>query len=332
MRTIVVYVVISSAEDIYFEQVWASAWSLKHYNPNAHVLVLTDDETKSTINAEGRKASLNCIDELQTVSFDGEYSKREKSRWIKTNMRKLVKGDFLFIDADSIICDDLSEVDDWNCSIGAVFDSHCHATEVANTIPFQDMYVGRLKKVFGIDYNNEDVFNSGVMFVKDDEKAHRFFETWHKNWIISNSKGFHVDQLPLLKTNIELGQVIEEIPGEFNCQIRCSVEYLTRAKILHTFTSQSNSELSVLLGPQIYEDIKREHQITQAIKDILINCKESFSSPSYLVERKWMRIRFQPAFEFVNMALDSNKFFDRLSLKTINFMARAMSFISRHIK
>lgn len=332
MNTKVVYVVISGEDDIYFEQVWASAWSLKLYNPTTPVIVLTDCATRQSIYSDARKASLDCIDEVLVVEFDKEYSNKEKSRWIKTNMRNIIDGDFLFIDADTIICDDLSEVDDWNCSIGAVLDSHCHATEVANTVPFQDMYVDRLKKVFDVDYNGEDVFNSGVMFVKDDEEARRFFETWHKNWLYSNSKGFHVDQLPLLKTNMELGQVISEIPGEYNCQIRYSIQHFMRAKILHTFASQEDSALSEIMGTTIYKEIKRGHRITEHVKDVLLKCKESFTSPSYLVGKKWMRIRFQPAFEYVNMALDSNKFFDRLSLKTINFMARAMSFISRHIK
>lgn len=331
MRTIVVYVVISGVEDIYFEQVWASAWSLKHHNPNAHVLVLTDDETKSTINSGGRKASLNYIDEVQTVCFDGEYSNREKSRWIKTNMRKLVNGDFLFIDADTIVTGILDDVDDWKCSIGAALDSHCHSKEISDSIPFQDMYINRLKKVFGVNYQGEDVFNSGVLYVKDDKTAHHFFDVWHKNWMHSNSKGYYVDQLSLLKTNIELGQLIEEIPGKYNCQIRFSIQYLTQAIVLHTFASQENSNLSIILGSEIYEEIKKEHCITKRIKHILLNCKESFSSPSYLIDKKWMKFRFQPVFELVNQAIVTNNCFYKFSLSVINFIARVLMYISRHI-
>lgn len=332
MNTKVIYVVISGKDDIYFEQVWASAWSLKRYNPTAHVVVLTDEPTRQSIYSDARKDSLKCIDEVRVVGVDKEYGNKEKSRWIKTNMRNLVDGDFLFIDADTIICDDLSEVDGWNCIIGAVLDSHCHATEVADTVPFQDMYVSRLKKVFDVDYNGEDVFNSGVMFVKDNEEARHFFETWHKNWLQSNAKGFHVDQLPLLKTNIELGQAITEIPGEYNCQIRYSIQHLLRAKVLHTFASQEESELSRIMGTTIYKEIKREHRITEHVIDAMLKCKESFTSPSYIVGKKWMRIRFQPAFEFVNMAIDSHKGFDRFALCIFNFAGRVLSYISRLLK
>ena len=332
MRTKVVYIVISRDKDIYFEQVWASAGSLKHLNPNAYILVLTDEETRKSIYSEDRNDSLTYIDEVCAIKFNEDYSNKEKARWIKTNIRNLIEGDFLFIDADTIITGDLSAVDSWDCSIGAVLDSHCHSREISDSIPFQDMYVNRLKKVFGLDYNGEDVFNSGVLYVKDDEIAHRFFKTWHENWLYSNSKGYHVDQLPLLKTNIELGQLIEEIPGEYNCQIRCSIQFLTRAKILHTFSSQDNSELSVILGTTIYEEIKREHKITEHVRGVLLNCKEAFTSPSYLVEKKWMRIRFQPAFEFVDMAMDSHKGFDRFTLRIFNFIGRILSYVSRHLK
>lgn len=332
MKTKIVYVVISGANDDYFEQVWASVWSLKHYNPNAHVVVLTDKVTKDSICSDARKESLNYIDEVVAVEFDGDYSNKEKSRWIKTNMRNLISGDFLFIDADTIICDDLSDVDKWNCSIGAVYDSHCHSGEICDTIVFKDMYIDRLRNIFGIQYNGEDVFNSGVMFVKDDDEAHHFFDTWHKNWLHSNSKGIVLDQLPLLKTNIELGKVVKELPGEYNCQICFSVQYLTQAKIVHTFAHQKEGiPLSPIMGSEIFENIKRNRGVTESVADILMHCKESFASPSYLVGKEWMKIRFQPAYFLIEDTYNSSNIFDRVALNALNFIARSFTFILRHI-
>lgn len=331
MNTKFVYVAISTEGDAYFEQLWASAWSLKYHNPSAYILVLTDESTRDTIHKPERKASLKCIDEIQVVAIDKKYCNKEKSRWLKTNMRKLVKGNFLFIDADTIITGPLDKVDQFDCSIGAVLDTHCHSSEISDGIAFQDMYVDRLKNIFGVDYRGEDVFNSGVLYVRDDSRAHLFFDTWHKNWEYSNSKGFHVDQLPMLKTNIELGKIIEEIPGEYNCQIRFSIQYLTRAKIIHTFASQEQSKISVILGPDIFNEIKREHSITDNVKDILLHCKEKFTSPTFLIDKRWTRLSFQPAYELINRTLDSNHSFDRFSLKTINFFARVFNFVSRHL-
>lgn len=333
MKTKIVYVVISSNKDNYFEQVWASAWSLKHYNPDAHVTILTDEATKNTIYADDRKESLNYIDEIITVQFDGAYSNMEKSRWIKTNMRNLVTGDFLFIDADTIITGDLSNVDRFNCSIGAVLDSHCHAIEVCDSVPFQDMYVDRLKKVYDLTYEGQDVFNSGVIFVRDDEKAHQFFDTWHRNWLTSRSKGFRVDQLSLLKTNIELGLPIVEIPGEYNCQIPFSIQYLTRALIVHTFAHQrSKQPISVIMGNKLYMDIKQVANIDDNTAQTLLHCKETFTSPSYIVGKDWIKLRFQPAYFLMEETFLSKKKKDKIALGIINFIARTLSYILRKIK
>lgn len=332
MKTKIVYVVISSEGDYYFEQVWVSAWSLKYHNPKSHILVLTDEATKKTIESEARKGSLECIDEVLTVAFEKDYSNKEKSRWIKTNIRNLVTGDFLFIDADTVITGNLVDVDNFTCSIGAVLDSHCHSSEIANGIAFQDMYVYRLLNIFGMHYGGEDVFNSGVLYVKDNEQAHNFFDVWHRNWQLSNEKGYCLDQLPMLKTNIDLGQIIEELPGEYNCQIRFSVQYLTRAKILHTFATQGRSDISILFGSEIYEEIKQNHCITERIQDLILTCKEQFVSPSYLIDKRWNRLCFQPAYELVNATLDSDKLIDRFSLRLINNLSRTLRVLSRLIR
>lgn len=333
MRTKIVYAVISGTDDIYFEQVWASAWSLRHYNPDAHVVVLTDEATKDTIYSDARKEALNYIDEIVTVEFDADYSNKEKSRWIKTNMRSLISGDFLFIDADTVICADLSAADSWACSVGAVLDSHCHSREIRDTIVFQDMYINRLKNIFSVDYNGEDVFNSGVMFVKDNEEAHIFFNTWHKNWKHSNSTGIVLDQLPLLKTNIELGRVIKELPGEYNCQMCFSVQYLSRAIILHTFAHQKlQSPLSPIMGTEVYEGIKQKGYVEAGVANMLLHCKETFVSPSYLVGKEWMKIRFQPAYFLIENTYNSSNIFDRTALKTFNFIARSFTFVLRRLK
>jgi len=333
MKTKIVYVVISDANDCYFEQVWASAWSLRHYNPDAHVVVLTDEATKDTIYSDARKEALNYIDEVVIVEFDGEYNNMERSRWIKTNMRDLIAGDFLFIDADTIICGSLSDIDNWTCSIGAVLDSHCHAKDNCDNVVFQDMYVNRLKLVYNAEYHGEDVFNSGVMFVKDDEKAHVFFDTWHRNWLLSRKKGFKIDQLSLLKTNIELDFPIAELPGEYNCQIPFSIQYLTRALIVHTFAHQrSKQPISVIMGNKLYMDIKQVANIDDNTAQTLLHCKETFTSPSYIVGKDWIKLRFQPAYFLMEETFLSKKKKDKIALGIINFIARSLSYILRKIK
>lgn len=332
MNTKIVYVIISSTDDVYFEQVWASAWSLKHFNPTAKITLLTDEDTWKTIHSECRSEALNLIDEISVVEFDKEYSNKEKSRWIKTNMRNLIDGDFLFVDADTIVTDDLSEIDQLTCSIGAVLDNNCHAREISDYFIFRTMYPDRLKSVFNVNYTPEtDVFNSGVMYVKDDEKAHTFFDAWHKNWKESLSKGYVVDQLPMVKICMDLGNPIEEISGIYNCQIRSSIQYLNRAKIIHTFATQGHSTISPVLGSELYEIIKREHTIPAEVQHLLLNSKDSFASPTFLLDKSWQKLRFLPTNLYLQNYMDSEKGYDKFTISILNFLSRTFEFVRRKI-
>ena len=111
MKTKIVYDVICSANDLYFEQLLASVWSLKHYNPEAYVILLTDEASSNAIEAKGYKETHELIDEIKIIELDDKLTNKEKSRWIKTSLRKLIAGDFLFIDADTIISGPLDGLD-----------------------------------------------------------------------------------------------------------------------------------------------------------------------------------------------------------------------------
>lgn len=111
MKTKIVYDVVCSANDLYFEQLLASVWSLKHYNPETYVILLTDEASSNAVDAKGYKETHELIDEIKIVEFDDKLTNKEKSRWIKTNLRKLITGDFLFIDADTIVSGPLYGLD-----------------------------------------------------------------------------------------------------------------------------------------------------------------------------------------------------------------------------
>jgi len=332
MKTKIVYVIISGNEDIYFEQGWASAWSLKHHNPDANIVLLTDDATKESICTDSRKNALECFDDVKVVEFDGEYSNKEKSRWIKTNLRNLIEGDFLFVDADTIVCGDLSDIDDLKCSIGGVLDSNCHSKEISDYFIFKAMYTNRLKEVYGAQYSPDvDVYNSGVLFVKDDSNARVFFNKWHENWLKSLDYGYAEDQLPLVKTCIDLNSPIQEISGVYNCQIGVSIQYLNKAKIVHTFASQGQSQISDVFSKDIFYEMKRCKGLTDEIKELYLHWRDSFSSPSIMLDKSWLKLRFLPANLYLQEHMDSDKCYDRSTIFVLNFLSRSFEFVRRHL-
>ena len=332
MKLQIVYDVISPIESLYFEQAWASAWSLKRYNPNAHIILLTDQATNDTIKSEERKAALNVIDEICIVTFEEDYTNKEKSRWIKTNMRNLICGDFLFIDADTIITGNLDGIEHVDCAIGAVLDNHCHSREISKFPIFQMMYTNLFQQIYGIDYKDDtDVYNSGVLLVRDVPAAYEFFNLWHQNWLISRLHGEYRDQLSMTKVIQEKENIITELSGVYNCQIRTSVQYLYDALILQTFSRQEATAISLLFSYQIYQQIRRDKGITEKTAKILINCKKSFESPSFLVDKCWMNIRFSPSFILLEQIIKSTASMDIVLLRIIDFLSRVLMWLRRII-
>lgn len=328
----IVYDVISGEKDNYFEQAWASMFSLRHFNPDAHIVLLTDDSTVQTIEKTYRKKAKQLIDDIVVVPFEKQYSNKEKSRWIKTSMRQLVNGDFLFIDADTIVAGalDKSYFDGFPNFIGAVLDYNCSSRIVCHSGIFKIMYVNRLKSIYGIDYNEgTDVYNSGVLFVRDVPEAYALFDAWHKNWLIANDKGVCLDQLPLVKTCQDMGNPIRSMSGIYNCQVKFSIQYLHEAIILHTFSHQQDSSLSPILGSYLYDEIKRLQDLNDKIKGIILNAKDTFVSPCFLVGKEWVDISFMPIYILLKQLYFSKSRWDKRVLSFLNLGSRAVMLLLR---
>ena len=123
MHTRFVYVLVSTPQDLFYEQTLVSVSSLKHYNPTAKVVLVVDDKTDETL-LEKRASLQSLIEEKIVVPFPEEVANKQRSRRLKTNLRNIVKGDFLYLDSDTIVCDKLDEIDSFDFQIGMVWDSN----------------------------------------------------------------------------------------------------------------------------------------------------------------------------------------------------------------
>lgn len=229
MRTKIVYVLVSSDADIYYEQALLSAWSARHHNPTAHIAVVMDDKTAMRFDA-AQAELLRIIDERVVVNFDAEVSGKLRSRALKTTLRNLIQGDYLFIDADTIICGSLEDVDNFKMLVGAVLDGHQRYDEnfhhhLALAVDWLDCDIEN-----GLPY-----YNSGVMYVKDTPETHAFYDAWHEVYNRIRKDGHYFDQ-PSLFEVCQKYPVAKEIDGMYNCQLFLGgLPFLSDAKIIHTF-------------------------------------------------------------------------------------------------
>jgi hypothetical protein len=114
MQTIV-YAVTSGGRDAYSVATRVSATSVRVTNPNARIVIVCDSASAESMERVGDPL-LSEVDDwivCSTPAGDSAY----RSRFVKTSLRNLIEGRFLFLDGDTLVRDDLSEVFSLSCDV-----------------------------------------------------------------------------------------------------------------------------------------------------------------------------------------------------------------------
>lgn len=270
MKTKLVYVLTCTPDKTYIEQALMSVFSARHRNPDSQIILITDDSTNQLL-AGTRGEILDYISEKIVVPFPKNESMMYRSRFIKTQVRELVKGDFLFIDCDTIVCKLLADIDNWDIEVGAVYESHLKVNEFCDAL-YQSALEPNLK--IGVDLSKEEeYFSSGVLYVKDTPNTHRLYDLWHQNWLESQSIGVPIDQPSLCKANIQCNHIIKKIPDTYNTILFTRCGFTRNAHILHIAAFENPSFLFVE-KTLIY--IRENGLQNEWLKEIILNPCRSF--------------------------------------------------------
>lgn len=275
MKTKLVYVLTCAPEATYIEQALISIWSARYHNPDAHIVLIVDDKTNLLL--VGKRAELlDYISEKMVVELPVDMNILERSRHIKTSVRKLIVGDYLFIDTDTIICRSLEDIDKLDCEVSAVLDYHCPVEKYPKDLKWH--LKGRCDKI-GVDYCNvKEYFNSGVMYVKDTPIAHLLYEKWHQYWSDGLSNGLIADQPYLLKSDLEIGCQIVALQGVWNTIMYAYPKWINNAYILH-FSAHENMNF---MFDEHFLRLIRDKGI-EAYKEMIINHEWTY------IANKWQR-------------------------------------------
>lgn len=270
MQTKLVYVLTCAPEATYIEQALLSIWSARYHNPDAHIVLMVDDQTNQLF-VEKRAEVLKYISEKVVVTFENRNdTMMYRSRYIKTQIRKLVKGNVLFVDSDTIINGSLAEIDDLDCIVGAVCESNLPISQFC--VPLYQLVRENAQKIGWKPMGEQYYFSSGVIYAKDTPATHQLFEKWHQNWRDGLEKGINIDQPSLAKANIECGHIVQRIDDKWNCIMFTYPRWAKEANILH-FASYRN--MSFLFSNRVLKYI-RENGLTDYIKRYVINPTNSY--------------------------------------------------------
>ena len=320
----IVYVLVANEKNLYLEEMWVSIFSLRRHHPEATVKVLVDMETKEYLSRFPQLTSM--IDETVVVQTPAGYNAKQRSRQIKTTIRNVLKGDYIFIDTDTVICkpldgivEDIRELKDFR-GIAAVREGH--VTMKDTLFP----PTGTVKRIFDIDISQSPLMtNSGVMFVADIPFTHEFYKRWNENWKRSCfEKGNSQDQPSLYATDCQYGYVIRELSGIYNAQVAMSLKYYADAVILHWWHMDfiEDQSYSPYFSLEIYKDLKKEGEITPQIEELIINAKQSFVSPTMPVGKEHILFLFSPAGKIFNRIYKEGGAASWLMLKMAKWLER----------
>ena len=271
MKTKLVYVLTCAPEATYIEQALMAVYSARHWNPDATIVLLTDDLTSAILHADGPRGEiLQYVSEEIVIAFEADKSMLYRSRWIKTKARELVKGDMLFVDCDTICCKPLDDVDKFECEAGAVLESHLPIAELNEKM--QRGIEENAQKVGWSIKDEQYYFSSGVIYAKEVPMAHKLYQCWHDKWLDGVSKGINIDQPTFAYANIQCGHVVEMIPDSYNCILFTEPQHTRAAHILHIASYRNPSVL--FKEPTLIKI--RQNGLDDKLKELVLNPCESF--------------------------------------------------------
>ena len=293
MKTQIVYALIASEKDLFIEELWASAFSLRLYDKEREIRVCCDAPTADRIKLFPKLIEL--LTEVVVIPTPHRYDAKHRSRHIKTLVRKYIRGPFLFLDTDTIVCGTLEYIDSLNCNIAAVPEGNISF----NQYLFRKSVLSRIRDTYDIDASTHPHWiNTGVIYVADNDMTHEFYNNWHKNWKWSSEhKGMSQDMPAFLKAEYDMKLVIDELPGYYNAQPFLSIQYYSEAKIIHyvhTFFPKNQSFCS-FMDKSIYQRIHQAGNITPDIADTIRHVKSAISSPSIIVGENTVKFMTSPS-------------------------------------
>lgn len=240
--------------------------SLRRHNPEAHIVLVTDAPTYSRIDSK-HESIKGYISETVVADVPETMTPIQRSRYLKTSLRQRVEGDFLYLDVDTVIMRPIGDRDfPLEMVLGGVKNVHFGQPHGIK----YDEYIKRTGK-----HLDSCAFypNGGVLFARDVDSAHEFFNRWHDMWIRENRDlGIGIDQPSLAQANSSLGCPLKELPGTFNCQTntRQCKEFLFNPYILHYYAAVDSNHFFPFKNTAVLEKIRLEG-ITPEIERMLDN-------------------------------------------------------------
>jgi lipopolysaccharide biosynthesis glycosyltransferase len=233
-RQRIVFAVTTNGKDVYTAMTRVSVASIRISNPDAKITIVCDQNSGLAMQ-NVKEPLLEEVDEYllcETPSGDANF----RNRYIKTSLRKVINGPFLFLDSDTFVRGDLSPLFALDADI-AVAPNHSRDT-LDEQIWEKD---AAILKATGWRIGTDTYFNGGVIFYNDTPKALQFSENWHHLWeLLFKQRKYYRDQPSLNAALSKSPATVKVLPHKFNAQIQTSPAVAVDAIIWHSYSSNGS--------------------------------------------------------------------------------------------
>ncbi|WLD12417.1 hypothetical protein [Planctellipticum variicoloris] len=227
----VVYAVTSGGGDMYSAMTHVSAASVRLSNPSARIVVACDVVTAGSLKA-AKSPLVDEVDQLLVCETpDGDATFR--NRFVKTRLRNVVDGAFLFLDSDTLVRGDLTPVFEMQCDIAG---TRNHSLQTFR----EQIWEADLKVLDELAWRTRDTIyvNGGVLLYQDTVVAHEFGKMWHDLWLESSRRsGGYRDQPALNAAILRSGVDLAVLDDKYNAQIRRNLAAGRGAVVWHYYSS-----------------------------------------------------------------------------------------------
>jgi hypothetical protein len=234
------YVLTTSGQDSFADMTYASAAFLRFAHPESEIICLCDASSHRALEAARHPLldAVDCARPVETPDAPPGY----RNRFVKTQMRQLLEGDFVYFDSDTLVVDRLDEM--LACPAPMAGIPNCSRTGDPSAIFECERAVFEM---MGWQLPRRTYINGGVLLLRDCEPTRAFARLWHEKWLARSRRGGYTDQPSLNSALADSGIDYGVLGNRFNAQIaeRPSV-CLEPVAVWHIYASQNDhAELDV---------------------------------------------------------------------------------------
>lgn len=252
----------STGNDHFSKMTRVSVASVRLTNPDYKIILCCDEATGKALEAcnDYLLTETDEVRVIETPSGKPVY----KNRFIKTQLRLLIKGDFLFLDSDILVCGRIDEQLNKVQIFGAAPN---HSTQEFESQIWQDDQQALTN--MGWKLSGDVYLNGGVLFYRDVPACRLLATHWHKNWLKSATVGSYRDQ-PSLNYSVFLSEIpVTVLPVAFNAQFGITPVSSIGAVLLHFYAS--NDSLTYTHFMQYVNQLKNDEKISEFAIHQMIN-------------------------------------------------------------